>query len=237
MMYFFITEVFKVLGSYVLVNGQTIRWLTEKRVVRGMIPGGTGKYKLAVDVGCGGGMYAVDLLAPAAERVVALDLHPPFTRLARRRAFRRGLGHVDVILASAEALPIRSCVVDLILCTQVLEHLPRDDLALSEFARVARRDALLVLSVPHPPDPVHNPGHIREGYTLEQICQLLRVSGFEIEQARFCLFWISRFVFRLVSIAGIPLPLMFLVIFERLIANFINLPAPWAVVLRARRRV
>jgi SAM-dependent methyltransferase len=52
-------------------------------------------------------------------------------------------------VGSAEALPFADETFDLVLCTEVLEHLPQPHLALKEMQRVTRD--CLVASVPHEP--------------------------------------------------------------------------------------
>lgn len=51
-------------------------------------------------------------------------------------------------VASAEALPLDDGVVDAVLCTQVLEHVPDPSALLREAARVLRRDGKIHLTVP-----------------------------------------------------------------------------------------
>ena len=59
---------------------------------------------------------------------------------------RRGLDGVRE--AGLEALPFDDAAFDLILATDVLEHVERDDVAARELRRVAAPDALLVVTVP-----------------------------------------------------------------------------------------
>ena len=53
-----------------------------------------------------------------------------------------------MVEASIEALPFEDARFDLILATDVLEHVPRDDLALGELRRVAAPGARLLVTVP-----------------------------------------------------------------------------------------
>jgi SAM-dependent methyltransferase len=140
------------------------------------------------------------------------------------------------LVASAEALPFKDGVADLLLCSQVLEHLSQDTLAVSEFARVIKPTGKLVLSVPHPPEPFPNPEHIREGYTESQIRSLLEASGFSIEERKFCMFTFTRLVLKVCNFLHIPLPLLFLCHIEHLLSKLIALTNPYCIVVSARLR-
>lgn len=50
------------------------------------------------------------------------------------------------IVGVAEALPVRSTYFDIVLCTQVLEHVEQPHKALKEIKRVLRNNGLLILS-------------------------------------------------------------------------------------------
>jgi 2-polyprenyl-3-methyl-5-hydroxy-6-metoxy-1,4-benzoquinol methylase len=102
-------------------------------------------FALAADVGCGEGVLLGRLSSVWAERpVVAVDIDLQELRLARANA--------PVVLpavASAYALPFRPASFDLVLCSEVLEHLERPAAALDELWRIGR--AAVVLSVPNEP--------------------------------------------------------------------------------------
>jgi SAM-dependent methyltransferase len=55
--------------------------------------------------------------------------------------------HADVV-ARAWELPIDAASVDLVLCTQVLEHVPKPQAVLNEIARVLRKGCRVALTVP-----------------------------------------------------------------------------------------
>lgn len=87
---------------------------------------------------------------------------------------------------SLDAIAVASGTVDLILCTEVLEHVRNDSAAVSELRRVLTPDGYLVLSVPTPP-AVFDPAHVREGYTLAQLRSLFQEHDLEIVEARYCM--------------------------------------------------
>ena len=231
---FAITEFLKRVLHHILANGQTIRWVTQKPVLAEMISD-SGQVHLAMDIGCGGGTYAIELLAPKANRVIAFDYNWYHAWLTHQRAQRKGLKRVHVLVASAEALPFKGAVADLVLCSEVLEHLSQDALAVREFARVSKpTNGKLVLSVPYPPEPFPNPEHAREGYTEPEIRLLLETSGFVIEERKFCMFTLTRLVLKAYAFLRIPLPLLFLCQLEHLLSRVIPFSNPYDMVVRAR---
>jgi SAM-dependent methyltransferase len=100
-----------------------------------------------LDAGCGEGFVARLLLDRICGlRLTGCELSESALRLARaanpEATFARG---------SITALPFADRSFDVVCCFEVLEHLPGNgpELALAEFARVARQG--VVLSVPHEP--------------------------------------------------------------------------------------
>lgn len=143
-----------------------------------------------LNAGTGEGLFSPLLLETAGNPLVLeVDLSFLFKRRARsnRQVFAS---------ASLAALPISSSTIDLVLCTEVLEHIPDDHMALDEFQRVLRPGAWLLLSVPTPP-AVFDPNHVREGYTLAQLQMLLEERNFTVLGSRYSTHWFFRLVLRL----------------------------------------
>jgi len=95
--------------------------------------------------------------------------------------------------ASLTHVPLAAESVDLILCSEVLEHIPDDGQALDELDRVLTPGGLLVITVPTPP-AVADTNHVREGYQLSQLSDMLRERGFEVIETRFCMHYFFRLV-------------------------------------------
>lgn len=126
-----------------------------------------------LEVGCGEGEVSSRLAAlkPGA-RTFASDLDVPIVRLAQQRH-----GHVPFFASSATALPFGDGAADLVVLSEVLEHLPDPAGALAEASRVAHKYCLL--SVPREPiwralnmfrgayvsDLGNTPGHIQHWST------------------------------------------------------------------------
>ena len=94
--------------------------------------------------------------------------------------------HIHRFSASLDAISVASSSVDLVRCTEVLEHVLNDTAAVAEIRRVMTPNGRLVLSVPTPP-AVPDSAHVREGYTLEQLTALFAAHDLEIIEARYCM--------------------------------------------------
>lgn len=82
-----------------------------------------------LDVGCGTGLITRNLPGT----VTGLDISPWKLKKVRQHAPWAAL-----VLGDAESLPFKNDSFDAVVCTDVLEHLERPDLAVSDAMRVAR---------------------------------------------------------------------------------------------------
>ena len=97
-----------------------------------------------LDVGCGAGWFAQQCAAAGAT-VWATDLSLKGVREARARYPAAGLFQMgDIYL-----LPFAGAAFDLVLLSEVLEHLEDLDRALGEVVRVLRPGGMILISVPH----------------------------------------------------------------------------------------
>lgn len=69
---------------------------------------------------------------------------------------------------------------DCAMTTQVLEHIEDHEQAASELGRIVKKGGHLIVSVPHPPEPFPNIGHVREGYTEADLIKLFPRPEFEL---------------------------------------------------------
>jgi SAM-dependent methyltransferase len=100
-----------------------------------------------LDVGCGHGLYTLDLARRGAS-LVGCDLQRPALAGARQTAAGLGLaGQALFLAADGEALPLPDDAFDLVVCNCVLEHIPGDQAALAAMSRALRPGGLLFLTV------------------------------------------------------------------------------------------
>ncbi len=117
-----------------------------------------------LDVGCGTGRHSCALTRPAKNLVVASDIDFDAVKETRRRlAWEKGVieqrGQWEVIVSDVRQLPFRDESFDLIICSELMEHVIDEKSAVKELVRVLRTGCDLVVSVPR--------------YFPEKICWLL----------------------------------------------------------------
>jgi ubiquinone/menaquinone biosynthesis C-methylase UbiE len=91
---------------------------------------------------------------------------------------RKGYGSLDLI-SRIDSLPIASETFDVVLCTEVLEHVPEPIQAIQEIARIIHRGGLLLLTAPLRSGIHQEPYHFYGGYTPFWYSKFLTEAGFE----------------------------------------------------------
>ena len=103
------------------------------------------------------------------------------------RLGEHGGGQWGLAAADIAGLPFKNDVFDLVICSEVLEHVARDDIAVSELVRVLKPQHNLVISVPrYLPERIcwalsaeyhlANQGHIRI-YTKRRLVEIFETAG------------------------------------------------------------
>ncbi len=149
-----------------------------------------------VDVGCG---IAYSTYAVANGRpFVGIDMDEG--NLALARDVLAAVPDVRLIRSTAGEVPLEDGAADCVLMTEILEHLDDEGPALAEARRVLSPGGHLLISVPGlrfgfdsglrflPVRTVHDvPGpefHVRPGYTVQGMRELLTGAGFEVESVQ-----------------------------------------------------
>jgi ubiquinone/menaquinone biosynthesis C-methylase UbiE len=105
---------------------------------------------LFLDAGSGTGMYR-PVLEGAGHRSVSLDLSIEMLRnQSKAQTALKQNAPLPLVQGDIKTLPFKDSCFDYLLCTRVLSHIKRLDLALSELARVVKPHAELIISDVHP---------------------------------------------------------------------------------------
>lgn len=99
-----------------------------------------------LDVGCGDGTYIV-LLRGVFAHLIGLDISLRDLKIANERARNKDGGITDFILADVTYLPFRSSSIDVVICSEVLEHLYNPAKALKELSRISRKALLVTVPI------------------------------------------------------------------------------------------
>lgn len=111
------------------------------------------KNDIVVDLGGGSGAWALRI-APLTKEVILVDAearqghYEGSVRMAKKKMH---YDNVNFIVADIGLLPLKSNCIDKALMNQVLEHVEKPQVAISEAERVLRPNGVLVVSTPYEP--------------------------------------------------------------------------------------
>ena len=117
---------------------------------------------VVLDAGCGSGRHLRGLAKLPGLKIVGIDRSDKDVTEALRglNNMPDALSHdYQVMRADINALPFEDAFFDCVICSEVLEHVPEHEKALSELVRVLKPQGQLVVSVPR--------------YFSERICWLI----------------------------------------------------------------
>lgn|SRR5579883_427992 len=146
------------------------------------------KARTILDLGCGANLEYDKVLADLGKNPVCADLSFNFLRLAPRDS------RMCLLQADATLLPFPDSSFDAVICSETIEHVPRDDRVIVEIARVLRPGGVLLITAPNLWNAARllqmaksgdlsvrmMPGHLRE-YTPKKLRNLLG-SHFRLER-------------------------------------------------------
>lgn len=146
-----------------------------------------------LDAGCGGGRHLSEAFRARGVSVVGIDLNRDdalkahnTTKIMRHEG-EHGGGASLIMVSDVTRLPFRDASFDIVICSEVLEHIPDHGQAIAEIIRVLKPGRSLVVSVPrYLPERIcwalsedyHNEkgGHIRI-YRTRELISLLEKAG------------------------------------------------------------
>jgi SAM-dependent methyltransferase len=120
-----------------LLKNHLYNYLLRRRAVRKYVQSDMGE--LILEVGSG-----LSPMTEASERIVYSELSFPALQTLKRKQ-----GGEYFVVADATHLPFKAAFFSQVICSEVLEYLPEDRLALREIASVMKPGGSLILTFPH----------------------------------------------------------------------------------------
>lgn len=155
----------------------TIRYRVEWRCLRDAWRH-IGKVDHVFDGGAGSGEFARKTLDEGhCNRVTALEYDADNFSILQRNLGRNPAATIQ--RGSILDIPFPDHSFDVVQSTQVLEHIVDHAKAAAELSRVLKPGGHAIITVPHPPEPFPNEGHVREGYTEADLKSLFGFCGLE----------------------------------------------------------
>jgi ubiquinone/menaquinone biosynthesis C-methylase UbiE len=140
------------------------RWVAEQAA---RVPAGS----KVLDVGAGSAPYRA-LFAHCDYRT------QDFAQLKDDQLRHGGYAQIDVV-SEANAIPVPDASFDVIICTEVLEHVPEPIAVVREFGRVVAPGGRLIMSAPLGSGIHQEPYHFYGGYTPYWYRRFLQQAGFD----------------------------------------------------------
>jgi 2-polyprenyl-3-methyl-5-hydroxy-6-metoxy-1,4-benzoquinol methylase len=138
------------------------------------------------DVGAGGGYITIEIGKKVSGEVIGIVYDDKDLTIANKVAMI-SKGNIKFKKGNILNLSDLNQRFDQVFCIDVLEHIEDENAAIQNLKSILRPTGTLVISVPTPLYPkyfgekfANEVGHVRDGYTLDEMSTLLNKSGMEI---------------------------------------------------------
>lgn len=183
------------------------------------------------DAGGGEGAFALHVARRFPSwRVIIADNEP--RTIERASAIKQALGLENLSIRNVDLRePGDTDTYDVVVCADVLEHIEEDGLVIKHLAQALKPGGILVITSPSVPQPRHLPlvawrerrigfdpsdyGHVRPGYSEEQVRTLFEEAGLEVASVRRTFGAAGTLMFDLFFVTGDsrPHPAVYLALF------------------------
>jgi len=114
-----------------------------------------------LDVGCGEGGITIAFAKCTETDVCSVDIDRKRVYRSKVRAHEEGCVHVNFVIADGLWLPFRDGVFNVVICNDLIEHVPKPNLLIKETYRVLEVGGIIYLSTPNKVSPLQI---IRDGH-------------------------------------------------------------------------
>lgn len=112
-----------------------------------------------LDFGCYDGYLLRRLRALAKIHGVGIDISPRAVALAKQAAVKEDLDGLEFVVSDGANLPFPNDSFDVVICSEILEHVPDLDTVLADIARVLVKGGRLYATMPNSLSDVWQPFH------------------------------------------------------------------------------
>lgn len=189
-------------------SGTLLRWYALKSILKQKIKNNS----VVLDIGGYDGFISYKLKNVFTNLdITVVDIDNLGLNIAKKRGLKN-------LYASALELPIEDNRVDVILCLDLIEHVKEDDKLVKEISRVLKKGGTIILTTPMQNgvsfsflskkrmEAINRSwGHVRKGYSLEDIEKLFKNNNLLIEKTSKYFNFFSRFGYWVNSFSGISL--------------------------------
>jgi ubiquinone/menaquinone biosynthesis C-methylase UbiE len=105
------------------------------------------KKKTLLDIATGRGYIAIEM-AKLGMNVIACDLSPEAIKNLKKYKKQFNLKNLKLMVCKAEELPLKDESVDYVTANAILEHIPEEEQAISEWKRVLKKKGKMFIVVP-----------------------------------------------------------------------------------------
>ncbi len=109
--------------------------------------------KKVLDIGCNTGILLIPLLEKGVD-IVGIDISKSDITKARKKLRKAGFLTNKALVADAKDLPFKAGTFDIVLLSDILEHVDKPKLVAKETLRVVKRRGLIYATVPNEWHPV-----------------------------------------------------------------------------------
>lgn len=98
-----------------------------------------------LDAGCGSGIILREIKKG---NVIGIDCSATAIRQAKKNIQSK---NIKLMIADVQKLPFKNNAFNKIVCSEVLEHLPKPSRVIDELRRVSTKDAIIIFTIPNQP--------------------------------------------------------------------------------------
>lgn len=109
--------------------------------------------KKVLDIGCNTGILLIPLLEKGVN-IIGIDISKTDIEKTKKKLQQKGFSPKRALVADAKKLPFKSCLFDIVLLSDILEHVSKPKLVAKEALRVTKHKGLIIATVPNERHPV-----------------------------------------------------------------------------------